>query len=389
MRRFLNMLEEYIIIVNKENKILFSNNKILELLQYSEEYLHNISLEDIVYSNKSNIIELIRIDKELVRFKAKVIEDDFENEKCKYYILIFEEYRKRDFKAILDIANDVSEEIILKGEKDELINNMETDIIKDTFFSNMSHEFKTPLNVIIASVQIIDTYIEKEKLEYDDVDKIRKYISSIRKNSHRLLRLVNNIIDLTRIDIEDFELNMSKTNIVSVVEDLVQVSAKYIKEYGCDIEFDTSVEEGFIDADVEMIERVLLNLLSNCLKFTNEDGKINIMTDKDSYYVYIKVKDNGIGIEEENLDRIFNSFTQENKTLVREHEGAGIGLTISRKIVRLHGGDIEAKSEVGKGAEFIIKLPIKLDSVLDKEQNNEIKSWDGIDQVNIEFSDIY
>lgn len=389
MRKFLNMLEEYIIIVNKENKILFSNNKILELLQYSEEYLHNISLEDILYSHKSNTIELIRIDKELARFKAKVIEDDFENEKCKYYILTFEEYTKRDFKAISDIANDGAEEIILKGEKDELINNMETDIIKDTFFSNMSHEFKTPLNVIIASVQIIDTYIEKEKLEYDDVDKIRKYISSIRKNSHRLLRLVNNIIDLTRIDIEDFELNMSKTNIVSVVEDLVQVSAKYIKEYGCDIEFDTSVEEGFIDADVEMIERVLLNLLSNCLKFTNEDGKINIMTDKDSHYVYIKVKDNGIGIEKENLDRVFNSFTQENKTLVREHEGAGIGLTISRKIVRLHGGDIEAKSEVGKGAEFIIKLPIKLDSVLDKEQNNEIKSWDGIDQVNIEFSDIY
>ena len=155
--------------------------------------------------------------------------------------------------------------------------------------------------------------------------------------------------------------------------------------------FDTYVEELVIKCDPESLERVILNLLSNAVKFSNENGNITVLLDANKDFVIIKVKDDGIGIAPEVSDYVFERFAQEDKSFNRKKEGSGIGLSLVKSLVELHGGVVYLEKSVEQGCEFVIKLPNK---ILDESKNEEIKSIDIdnkplIQKVNIEFSDIY
>ncbi|HEY9062574.1 MAG TPA: MASE3 domain-containing protein [Pseudobacteroides sp.] len=269
---------------------------------------------------------------------------------------------------------------------------IEFDRLRTEFFANISHEFRTPLNIILNSIQLFDVYLKN----YPDNSKSRSLLSSMRQNCSRLIRLINNIIDTTRIDAGFYSLNKVNCNIVNVVEEVIFSVAEFIKSKGLQLEFDTNTEEKLIDCDPDKIERIMLNLLSNAVKFTKKNGKITVnIHDKEDETV-ISVKDNGIGIEKDKQNLIFQRFRQVDKSLTRSHEGSGIGLSLVKALVELHGGTIKVESEYGKGSEFIITLPtpvICTESVRNVTDDVAVTSGrpmeSRVETINVEFSDIY
>ena len=219
--------------------------------------------------------------------------------------------------------------------------------------------------------------------------KISKYLRTMKQNCFRLLRLTNNLIDMTRMDTGFYELNLHNHNIVKIVEDITLSVASYIENNGISLVFDTDIEEKVMAVDADKIERVILNLLSNAVKFTKENGTIsvNIRDKEDS--VEICVRDTGIGIPEEKLGIVFERFRQVNSSLSRESEGSGIGLSLIKNLVELHGGTIRADSKENKGSEFIVELPCK--TVIEETDYKEAvyDNHNHVERICLEFSDIY
>ena len=218
-------------------------------------------------------------------------------------------------------------------------------------------------------------------------DIIIKYIDSIKLNSYRLSKLINNIVDLSKIEAGFFKLSLSNSNIVEIVEEIVMSVTTLTEFKGLNIIFDTDIEEKIIACDTEKIERIVLNLISNAIKFSNDGDEIIVDVKTSNEFVEISVKDNGIGIEDEYLDMIFDRFKQVDKSLSRNTEGTGVGLSLVKSIVELHGGSIYAESEFGKGSKFTVKLPSG--KVLQENMIYSSKMVSGDESIRVEFSDIY
>lgn len=299
-----------------------------------------------------------------------------------------------DKPAVLNIIRDITSKRqvqILKKDVEKnlkLLNEtMEYNKLITEFFSNISHELKTPLNVILSALQIMDLYNKYDK-NLSAYYNCLKYQKIMRQNCYRLLRLINNLIDLSKIDSGFLELHLKNYNIINLVEDITLSVADYIGSKGINLIFDTDAEEKIIACDGDKIERIMLNLLSNAVKFTNPGDEIFVnMIDKDES-IQISIRDTGIGIPKEKIDSIFNRFSQVGETLARNQQGSGIGLSLVKSLIEMHGGTISIQSEVNKGTEFIIELPVK---VLDENvQDNSKEMYSGkVETINIEFSDIY
>lgn len=259
---------------------------------------------------------------------------------------------------------------------------------KDMFLANISHEFRTPLNILLGAAQITKYYVENDKVL--DREKIKVKANIQIQNSYRLIRLVNNLMDITKIDSGNFELNISACNIIEVVENIVNSAAKYAALKNIEIIFDTDVEEVELACDLDAIERIVLNLLSNAIKFTPQDGNIFVNISICNNSIQIRVKDSGIGIPKDKHKMIFERFKQADNLFTRSCEGSGIGLNLVKSLIEMHDGTIEVNSEYLKGSEFIVKLPISEISNNEVSQNNSINILsNGISKTDIEFSDIY
>ena len=213
---------------------------------------------------------------------------------------------------------------------------------------------------------MINANVEKNNL---DKENLKKYIKYIKQNSYRLLRLANNLIDISKMDIGSYNLQCSNQNIVSIIEDITLSVADYIKNNNIELIFDTDSEEVITYCDADKIERIMLNLLSNAIKYTKENGYIKVEINTTKSDVIVSVKDSGVGIPKDKLDIIFDRFGQVNASFNRKNEGSGIGLSIVKNLIEMHGGYIDVKSEIEKGSDFIFTIPIKI-----REENNYKKS---------------
>lgn len=279
------------------------------------------------------------------------------------------------------IAIDITEEIKAKNKMKETLK------VQDQIFSNISHELKTPLNVIFSTNQLMQLYLKSNLFEVNK-EKVSKSINIIKQNCNRFTKIINNTIDISKIESGFFKLNLINENIVNITEEIVQSIAEYVNGKGLNITFDTNTEEKIIACDPDKIERIILNLISNAVKFTNTSGSIfvNIIDKGDS--VEISVKDTGIGMDKEHLNNIFKRFHQIDKSLSRNSEGSGIGLSLVRSIVELHGGKISAESNPDEGSIFKIELPARtIENQKVKAESKAINSK--IEMINVEFSDIY
>lgn len=282
--------------------------------------------------------------------------------------------------------------IILSFIKDKknLKHAVEIESLKTEFFANLSHEFKTPLNIILSTVQLVMNYIEVNN-EYPDYNMFNKCLSNIKQNSYRILKIANNLIDMSKIDGNFYSINMGNYNIVEVVENIVQSLAEYMKDNKRNIIFDTMEEEIITACDPDQIERIILNLLSNAMKFTSHGGNIYVDMEVNDRCnkVIIKISNDGEKINFEDRLRIFERFTQSESLLTRRAEGTGIGLTLVKSLVKLHNGEVYVNTEFEEGTQFCIELPIRK---MKNFKNNNVREKSIVSKVekfNIEFSDIY
>jgi signal transduction histidine kinase len=277
----------------------------------------------------------------------------------------------------------------LKKTKDELEKkNLELEKaleMKDEFLSLVSHEFRTPLNVISSAIQAL-SYIYSSELPY----KAKQYLSMIRQNTFRQLRLVNNLLDITRANAGHIKVSKKNIDIVFLTKAIVESVHTFSAQKTIDIKFITLLEEKVIAIDEEKYERILLNLLSNAIKFTPEGKSITVTLGSIENQICVEVKDNGIGIPSNKLDIIFERFGQVDSSLSRQAEGTGIGLSLVKKFTEALEGSISVKSETGKGSTFTILLPGE--TII--EENSKKEVGDLLDNrlvqtTRVEFSDIY
>lgn len=275
-------------------------------------------------------------------------------------------------------------------EKEKQINEaMEYDKIKTEFFANVSHEMRTPLNIIHTTNQLIKVYNDKGIIGGKESN-LDKYIGIMNQNCYRLMKLADNLIDIAKIESGFYLLNFKKVNIVSLVEDITMAIETHANNKGVKLIFDTEWEEKQILCDPDAIERIMLNLLSNAIKFTEEGGSIYVNLKMGEGNIYIEVEDTGIGIPGDKLESVFARFVQVDKSFTRQNEGSGIGLAIVKALVEMHSGTIELVSDLNKGSKFRIALPQKEDEARIVEESEYKENYkDKMEKVAIEFSDIY
>ncbi len=259
-------------------------------------------------------------------------------------------------------------------------------IMKDEFITLITHEFKTPINVIYSAIQLIEhAYI-------NEIPKpVIKLIGSVKRNAFRQLRLVNNLLDITKLNSEKFKLNLKNVDIVFLTKLITESIKIYADQKKINLDFKSNVSSRNTAIDDEKYERIILNLLSNAIKFTPEGGNItvDIKEDKKNKTLAIAVSDTGIGIPKDKHEMIFQRFGQVENNLSRQAEGSGIGLALVKMLVVILDGNIQVDSELEVGSIFTITLPIKEGTVY--EENKVFLASDNrlVNAVNVEFSDIY
>ncbi len=287
-------------------------------------------------------------------------------------------------KNIVIIFNDISERLRTKKYLLEYEKMKNQEQIRNDFFANISHELRTPLNIFYSTIQLLDMKCENKPEDFTQVYSSHK--QCLKSNCQRMLRLINNIVDITKIDVGFKQPKFVNYDIVRLVENITLSIVNYAKPKDINILFDTEIEEHTIKCDIDMIERIMLNLLSNAIKFTRQKGNILVELSVDSQWVHIGVKDDGIGIPIEIQGTIFDRFVQSDKSLTRLNEGSGIGLSIVYSIVKLNEGEIYINSDGENGTEFEVLLPNKiLEGYVEEKEDYKID----VQKIELELSDIY
>ena len=246
----------------------------------------------------------------------------------------------------------------------------EVDEMKSTFFANISHEFRTPLTLILGPV--------KEFINNEKDTKKKEELSIIYKSADRLNGLVNQLLDLSTLEAGKMKLETTSEDVIPLLKGLVLSFASLAERKKIQLNFNSNLSELEVYLDRDKIEKIMSNLLSNAFKFTPEGGTINVDVNKSELNVEIIIYDNGIGISEDRLGNIFNRFYQVDGSRNREHEGTGIGLALTKELVELHKGTIEVVSGEGKGTTFTIKLPLGKDHLKPGEVCEEKKEKEKI-----------
>jgi len=275
-----------------------------------------------------------------------------------------------NIKSIVITGMDITEESEFLNEKNK-------------FFSLISHELRSPANIIISASQLLLTDKYKNLLNQNVISHIEK----MKINSYRLLRLINNFLDIEKFQAGFLELDMKNYDIVYCTEELTNSIIDLTDSKGIEVIFDTEFEEKIVALDIDKYERIILNLLSNATKFTPEGGQILVNLYENQEHLVVSVKDTGVGIKKENIPKIFNKFNSIKYNLPRVDSGTGLGLNLVKNLMDKMNGIIKVDSTLGKGTEFKLFFPnIKLE---DEKLRYVKRTQKEIEQItNIEFSDI-
>lgn len=290
------------------------------------------------------------------------------------------EIEKNQITYKSELAKLSKEELI-----DRLIDLSETKKSQEDFILNISHDLRSPLNIILSILQCY-------KDEYNNVENMQqsqKHMESIKRNGYKILKLVNNLIDTTKLERKHYNIKRENLDIINLIEWNISSIDKYANQKNISLVFDTNVEECIMAIDPEAIDRIIMNLISNAIKFSPQGSSIYINTWKSINQIIISIRDEGIGIPRDEQKSIFNRFIQSSKNKRNENSGSGIGLDLVRYLTKAHNGEIELRSEENSGSEFIIKLPIEVLDSNQKENANYLNARSKVEVLELEFSDIY
>ncbi|NGT03871.1 sensor histidine kinase [Clostridium perfringens] len=434
---FLDSLTDYVFFKDIDGRYINCNKAFENKVGIEKKYIIGKTDKDIFFDDPIKAETFIKTDREVINSREKKVygeewgfecEDGYleetvkspyfdENNEVKGIIGLTRdisykkaiEYRlKKNDKMFFEVFNYLDDVVIIKeGEKTIYVNHAfeklyglnckelykeksnEMEKLRMEFFANISHEFKTPVNLIYSALQLLELKL-KNNIDRDE-DSYINYIKMAKQNVFRLLKLINNLIDSTKLEAGFFNVNIKNHDIVSCVEDITMSICGFAEKNKISITFDTEEEEKIIAFDLNHLERILLNILSNAIKFNRENGNIDVYMSFDERYANISIKDTGIGIQKDKIDLLFHRFKKINNRLTKVNEGSGIGLYIAKELVKINGGEMIVNSELGEGTEFIIKLPIKKveSEVLDEIALTSCERENREELYKVELSDIY
>ncbi|KEJ00527.1 histidine kinase [Clostridium botulinum A2B7 92] len=384
-KNFINNIISPIIIL-KDEKIYFMNDEAKKFIKIKKNInFNNINIYDYLeekfykegllkIDNIKNSTGITYLNEKIILKNGEILKVDL---RCFALDLNDEEF------VSISIKNNV---LLQENKKlyEELEKNKVEHRQRAEFYANISHDLKTPINIIYSAIQVMNMALDNKK-----IDTIEKYIGVIKQNCYRLLRLVNNIVNTNKIESGCCKIKLNNNNIVSLVEDIVTSVSTYVENNDMDIIFDTDTEEKIIACDKDMIERVVLNLISNSVKYKQSGkGSIQVTVQDREDRVIVSVKDNGIGIPKNIQKNVFNRFVQSNR---KEYDlttcSSGIGLALVKSIIDMHEGNIQINSKENKGTEIIFELPSR--KVKENEKCKEIYTKNIGKNVKIEFPEIY
>ncbi|WP_438650922.1 ATP-binding protein [Romboutsia sp.] len=358
--------EGIMIIESKSKKHNYLNESMIGILK-------NIGVENLNDSIKKYIDEC-----QYGKFKKFTI-----NSRKKVDIAIAIIERKEEGNLVV-IVRELDCEHKMQKIKEELKNISQKSKFKTEFLYNIVNDIKEPINAIYTINNIVYKNKEKYKSGY-----IENYTRLLKQNCYRLIRLSNNIEEVNKIENGKHNLDLRKCDIVKLVKQIVNISQSYAEEKGIGMRFSSNINKKIVIVDVEKIEKIILNILSNAIKFTDSKGKIDININIENEEVYICVKDTGIGIPEDKIDTIFESFEQVDRTLSRGAEGTGIGLYLVKKLSEIHNIKLDVESKLGEGSEFKIIINNDNKYVYAQIDDKIYSSLSDNEKIEIEFSDIY
>lgn len=360
-------LPEGIVLVNKYSKKQVYINKYMMRL-----------LKDMGVDNFNKIIDTYLASNEEVSFKTFYLNQ----EKNKKISLAIEQVPKQD--NLLVIVRDLEIEQQLENVYDKLQIIKERNKFKTEFLTRVSSTIKKPINTIFE----INKFLGNDSEIYN-YDGIRSYTKTVKQNSYRLKRLLNNIEEISKVEAGIYYRDYKVYDIVKYLKEIVDLCREYTKPKNLNITLESNKREILTFMDKEKIEKIILNLLSNAIKFTEKGGKINVSLMVDKKDVIIAIKDNGSGIPSNKLDFIFENFEQVNRSLSRTAEGTGVGLYLVKKLALVHHAKLQVNSKIGDGSKFEVILK---DNYLESTKENKNKLEDIIidrESIDLEFSDIY
>jgi len=332
METIFNYMTDGLIAFNIKGEVIHVNPASLRMLGVKN---FNITFDEFV--NKYNINLKLDDILNLETFASKEVNIVIEDKTLRVYFASFTDEHKKP-EGIIAVLHDITEQ--------EKLENM-----RKEFVANVSHELRTPLTSIKSYTEtLLDGDIEDRELSI-------KFLKVINSESDRMTRLVKDLLQLSRLDNKQMKWNMKEISIVDLVKYTVNKMQIEAKSKGHSLECHVIEEVPNIMGDKDRLEQVMVNIISNAIKYTQEGGNIQVYIGKSNNEVYVKVKDNGVGIPEEDLPRIFERFYRVDKARSREMGGTGLGLSIAKEIVEAHGGNISISSEYGKGTEVLIKFP--------------------------------
>lgn len=223
------------------------------------------------------------------------------------------------------------------------------DQLKSRFFANISHEFRTPLTLVMGPVQQV--------MEIEENPKKHQLLQLANRNAGRLLQLINQLLDLSKLEAGKMELKIQECNFSELLKGITMSFESLAERRSIRLNFVSQNDDLLLFADQGKMEQIFYNLLSNAFKFTEKNGEVSVMLTEENEQVLVRVRDTGIGIPAERLPYIFNRFYQVDSSETREQEGTGIGLALVKELVQLHQGQIQVESVAGKGTTFVLSLP--------------------------------
>lgn len=346
MESIFHGMGEGVIIIDKDRKIFLIN-------PVAERFLGIKKDQMLTQKEHGSIIEVIERAQSADSFISEEIEwikrlDIGEASKIFNIVASRVNDEEGNLFAVASIIRDITEEKKIEKLKNELI-------------ANVSHELRTPLTSITNSIYLLEMGSLSEKQA--------KFTDIIKKNTERLLRVINNLLDISRIESGMLSLRMEVINIPNLIEDATSAIRGMLISKKIELKIEKEEDFPEVYGDSEGIIHILTNLLSNAVKFTKEGGKITISCKSRDDDVYISVEDTGVGIPAAELDKIFGKFQR--ATTAEQVEGTGLGLVIVKHFVNMHKGRIRVESEIGKGTRFIVSLP-KIDKYFHLSLEEEI-----------------
>lgn len=355
-----------IFIINKNGEYILVNKSGAKLVNEKKEHLIGKKYHNYIDSKAFQEIE--RTNNIVFETKQPIIVEEtfkapFESKDVVFITAKFPLFDENDsVYAIGVIATDITDIKItqkkLEITQEELLKTnlslMEANKHKDKFLSNMSHELRTPLNAIIG---FTDLLICNYKNQFDQTQ--NDYLKLIKDSSSHLLSLINDILDLTQISSGKVELDLSEINFIDFIDNLTSLLTPQIEKKHIIFENDIDLSIQTIIADNRKLKQILINLISNALKYTPDNGRVIVRARKYNNHILINVIDNGYGIAREEHDKVFSDFFKSSISEKYAVGGTGIGLVLTKKLVEIHGGEIGFESEQNKGSNFWFTLPIR------------------------------